>query len=189
MARTPKATDTAAQAHKRDVDQQKREDGALAVGDQENNGPTAAELIKDNPKVFGEDEGVAGEAEEKTPRERQMQGNIGLTADEEHAARNNGETLNEAAKTEGRQIAIHDRVILTTATPIGGQTDNPAYVIGFNPINGLPNLRLENIDGSMGRPQEFGGVPQGAAKEERGPFWRYAEEFAHKASDKADDKE
>jgi hypothetical protein len=186
MAR--KATDTAAQMRKADVEQQKREQGSLQVGDHEENTPSASELIKDHPEIFGKEEGEPGKAEDKTPQERQLSGNIGLTADQKHAAMNDGTPLNKAAKVEGKEIALGDRVILTTATPIGGQTDNAAHVIGFNPINGLPNLRLEHLDGGQGRPQEFGGVPYGAPNEERGPFFRWAEDFAKKSNDKAEDK-
>lgn len=189
MAR--KATDTAAQMRKADVDQQKREAGSLAVGDQAENTPPASDLIKDNPKIFGEAEGVAGKAEDKTPQERQLAGNIGLTADQQHAAMNDGTPLNKPANIADapRQPDLGDRVILTTATPIGGQTDNPCHIIGFASITGLPNLRLELIDGSQGRPQEFGGVPYGKASEERGPFWRYAEDFAPKKTSDKDDAE
>lgn len=189
MARTPKATDTAAQMRRADVDEQKREAGSLAVGNQAERTPSATELIEDHPEIFGEKEGEAGKAERKTPQERQLSGNIGLTADQKHAALNDGKPLNKAAEFEGRTPELGDRVILTTATPIGGSTDNPAHVIGYNPINGNPNLRLEYLDGGRGRPLEFGGVPYGAASEERGPYFRWAEDFSPKKTSDKDKNE
>lgn len=147
--------------------------------------PTA-QVVEENPKVFGAAEAKGGK-DRKTPLERQTNFST-LTADQQHAAENRGKPLHKPAKSEGKQIELGDRVIVTTATPIGGQTDNAFHVIGFNP-QGLPNLRMELLDGGRSRPIEFGGVPQGAPNEERGPFWRWPEEFApKKASDKTADK-
>jgi len=149
-------------------------------------GKSTSELVEENPKIFGEAEAKSG-TDRKTPLERQTNFAT-LTADQRNAAENKGKPLHKPAKTEGQQIELGDRVIVTTATPIGGQTDNAFHVIGFNP-QGLPNLRMELLDGGMGRPIEFGGVPQGAPREERGPYWRWPEEFAAKKSnDKSADK-
>lgn len=141
------------------------------------NNAAAADVVKDNPDVFGKAEGEAGDR--KTPLERQT-GFAQMTADQRHAVENGGKPMNEPAKTEGEQIELGDRVMLVTATPIGGQTVNPAHVIGFNSDTGLPNLRLELIDGGAQRPQEFGGVPQNEAREERGPYWKWPADFAAK---------
>ncbi len=131
---------------------------------------SAADVVEKNPKVFGEAEGKA--SDRKTPLERQT-GFAALTADQQHAVENKGKPLNKAAKTEGGQIELGDRVMLHTATPYGGQTVNPAHVIGFNANTGNPNLRMELVDGGRALPQEFGNVPQNAAQEERGNFWRW----------------
>lgn len=145
---------------------------------------STADVVEENPKIFGAAEGAAGDR--KTPLERQT-GFATLTADQQHAVDNGGKPLNKAAKTEGQQIELGDRVMLVTATPIGGQTINPAHVIGFNPNTGLPNLRLELTDGGRSGNLEYGGVPQNAAQEERGNYWKWPEDFAAKP-EKADEK-
>lgn len=147
-----------------------------------------ADIVGDDPEVFGGSEGKANDR--KTPLERQT-GFATLTADQQHAVDNGGEPRNKAAKTEGQQIELGDRVMLVTATPIGGQTVNPAHVIGFNPNTGLPNLRLELTDGARSGNLEYGGVPQNAAQEERGNYWKWPADFAAKddgKTEKADDK-
>lgn len=126
------------------------------------------EIAEANPKIFGNEASKPGDV--KTARDRQP--DAMMTADQRHAVENKGKPLNKAAKTEDGQIELGDRVMLHTATPIGGQTINPAFVIGFTD-QGLPNLRLELLDGAMSRPMEFGGVPQNTAREERGPFWTW----------------
>lgn len=140
----------------------------------------AADVVEKNPKVFGAAEGdKSGKPQRKSPLERQP-GFDQMTADQRHAVEHKGAPLNKAAKTEGDQLELGDRVMLVTATPIGGQTVNPAFVIGFNSETGLPNLRLELIDGAASRPQEFGGVPQNEPREERGPCWKWPADFAPK---------
>ncbi len=156
------------------AEQRKADEAAAGRAEQTQ---STSELVEKNPKVFGEAEAKSG-TDRKTPLERQTNFAT-LTADQQHAAENNGKPLHKAAKTEGKQIEMGDRVIVTTATPIGGQTDNAFHVIGFNP-QGLPNLRMELLDGGRQRPIELGGVPQGAPREERGPYWRWPEEFAKK---------
>lgn len=126
------------------------------------------ELAEANPKIFGNEKSKPGDV--KTARDRQPDG--AMTADQRHAVENKGKPLNKPAKTEDGQIELGDRVMLHTATPIGGQTVNPAFVIGFND-RGQANLRLELTDGGRSRAQEFGGVPQNEAQEERGPFWTW----------------
>lgn len=145
------------------------------------NNAAAADVVEKNPKVFGNAEGKAGDR--KLPLERQT-GFDQMTADQRHAVENGGKPLNKAAKTEGDQIELGDRVILHTATPIGGQLDHEAHVIGFNSDTGLPNLRLALSDGAAARRQEFGGVPQNEPREERGPYWKWPADFAAKKSDK-----
>ena len=149
---------------------------AAAAGRAEQ-GKSTADIVEDNPKVFGEEEGKAGD--KKLPLERQANF-ANITADQQHAVENKGKPLNKAAKTEGRQIELGDRVMITTATPIGGQTVNEAHVIGFNATSGNPNLRLALSDGGRSRATEFGNVPQNAAHEERGPFWQFPEAFEKK---------
>ena len=129
-----------------------------------------SDVVGNNPKVFGNAEAKGNDR--KTPLERQPAFSQ-LTADQQHAVKHGGKPLNKPAKTEGRKIELGDRVLLHTANPIGGQTTNAAFVIGFNPNNGQPNLRLELADGARSRPLEFGGVPQNKAQEERGPFWTW----------------
>lgn len=149
----------------------------------ENNAATS-DVVEKNPKVFGTAEGdKSGKPQQKTPLERQT-GFDRMTADQQHAVENKGAPLNKPAKTEGRQIELGDRVILHTPNPIGGQLDNPAFVIGFNSDTGRPNLRLELTDGAAARPVEFGGVAQNQGDNPTDPYWRFPEEFAAKKSDK-----
>ncbi len=141
------------------------------------NNAAASDVVEENPDVFGKAEGKAGDR--KTPLERQT-GFDRMTADQQHAVENGGKPLNKAMKSEGKQIELGDRVILHTPNPIGGQLDNPAHVIGFNPDNGRPNLRLELTDGGAARPVEFGGVAQNAGDTVNDPYWRWPEDFAKK---------
>jgi hypothetical protein len=163
-----KATDEAAQRRKASSEDQAKAAGPLSVRDDVEDTPTASELIEKKPEVFGEN------------LEHQFDTST-VTADQ-RAMVEDGKPKNEPAKVaDGREPKVGERVILTTATPIGGQTDNGATIIGFNPINGNANLRLEFTDGGRARGganAEYGGVPYGAAQEERGSFWRYPEDFA-----------
>lgn len=148
-----------------------------AAADRAEQGKSTADVVEENPKVFGEAEAKGDD--KKLPLERQTDF-ANITADQQHAVENKGKPLNKAAKTEGRQIELGDRVMITTATPIGGQTVNEAHVIGFNATSGNPNLRLALSDGGRSRATEFGNVPQNAAQEERGPFWQFPEAFEKK---------
>ncbi len=171
--RKPKATDTAAQIKAADVDLQKQEQSSTDVGNQVEETPSPTELIRDNPDIFGEETTTEEDStnEDVTPQDRRPETN-GLTSDE-IAAATDGEPNNEPAKTTGKQIAIGSRVMLTTANPIGGQTTNPAFVVGFNAVNGKANLRLELTDGGRAKAVDFGGVPQDKADEERGAYWEW----------------
>lgn len=127
--------------------------------------PSAEEIIADGDKngVFGDNP------------ERQFTGSM-LTADQEAVARGD-DPVHKPTKVDGdREPKIGERILLHTATPIGGQTVNPAIIIGFTP-RGLVNARLEFLDGGRANPagQEYGGLPYGAAQEERGSFWSYPE--------------
>lgn len=167
-----KPTDKAAQQRKASSEDQAKAAGPLSVRDDVQDTPTAAEIIADDQKgIFGDNP------------ERQFQ-NVGLTADQQAVA-NGDDPVHKPAEVEGGTPAVGDRVILTTATPIGGQTDNPGLIIGFSPT-GNANIRLENLDGARGRAsaQEYGNVPYGVAQEERGNFWRRPEDFAHKEPSK-----
>jgi hypothetical protein len=165
-----KPTDKAAQQRKASADQQAQETGPLGIRDDVEDTPTASEIIADDQnKVFGDNP------------ERQFQNEL-LTSDQQAVAKGD-EPVHKPAENAPD---VGARVILTTASPIGGQTDNPAIVIGYAPNSGNPNLRLENLDGGRGRPLEFGNVPYGEASEERGPFYRLPEDFA--AKEKSDSK-
>lgn len=182
MAKRPKQpTDVAAQMQKASADDQKVAAGSTTrANDTKADTPTPSELVAKHPEVFGEEtaSGTKATDDRKTPQDRQVE-TANLTVDQ-RAAATDGKPKNEPAKTEGQQIEMGDRVMLHTATPIGGQTVNPAHVIGFNAITGRPNLRVEHLDGAVGRPLEFGGVPQDEAQEERGPFWTWPERSASK---------
>lgn len=166
-----KATDEAARQRKASSQDQAAAAGPLSVRDDVQDTPTAAELIEKKPEVFGGDN-----------LDRQFE-TSNVTADQRSMVET-GKPANKPAKIEGsKQPKVGDRVMLTTSTPIGGQTTNPALVIGFSPVTGNANLRLENLDGGRGRGgavAEYGNIPYGAAQEERGSFWNYAEDFAAK---------
>ena len=163
MARTPKSTDTAAQVRKTDADNQKVQDGSLAVGNQPERTPTATELARDMPEVFGAEKGSENALDDKlTPLDRQIDTGL-LTTDEKAAAGIAGIEGNPPTKDkDGNDIPIHTRVMVHTPNPIGGQLVNPGYVIGYGP-NGI-NVRLELTDGSQARPLEFGGLKQDAGE-------------------------
>lgn len=171
MATKPKnASDEAAQQKKASTDQQAREVGSLGIRDDVEDTKTASELIEEKPEVFGADRGNQFETSNVTADQRAMV--------------EDGKPVHEPAKVDGDRVpAVGERVILTTATPIGGQTDNAGTIIGFTP-QGKANIRLEFLDGGRANPvgNEFGGVPYGKADEERGSFWQYPEAFA--AADK-----
>ncbi len=166
-----KATDEAARQRKASSQDQAAAAGPLSVRDDVEDTPTAAELIEKKPEVFGGDN-----------LDRQFE-TSSVTADQ-RAMVETGKPANKPAKIEGsKQPKVGDRVMLTTATPIGGQTDNPGLIIGFTSTTGNANIRLENLDGARGRggaDAEYGGVPYGKAQEERGNFWRWPEDFAAK---------
>lgn len=163
---TKNASDEAAQRRKASADDQAKAAGSTTIRDDVEDTPTASEIIADDKnKVFGDNP------------ERQFQ-NAKLTSDQ-MAVANGDDPVHKPAEIEGGRVpAIGERVILTTATPIGGQTDNAGLIIGFTG-EGKANIRLEFLDGGRANPvgNEFGGVPYGKADEERGEFWRYPEDF------------
>jgi len=166
--RKPKSTDTAAQIKAADVELQKQDQTSTDVGNQEERTPTATELAADHPEIFGEETTTEEDStnEEIVPQDRRPETAF-ATTDEVHAAQE-GEPLNEPADKDAK---IGQRVMITTANPIGGQTTNPGFIVGFNAVNGKANIRLELTDGGRARPIDFGGVPKDAADEERGAFY------------------
>lgn len=163
---TKNASDEAAQRRKASADDQARAAGPLGIRDDVEDTPTAAEIIADDKnKVFGDNP------------ERQFTG-AKLTADQQAVA-NGEEPVHKPTELEGGRVpAVGERVMLVTATPIGGQTTNASIIIGFSPT-GNANLRLEFLDGGRANPagQEYGNVPYKAAQEERGSYWLYPEDF------------
>jgi len=186
--RKPKSTDTAARIKANDVDLQKQEQSSTDVGNQVERTPTATELASANPEVFGEPTSTEEDStnEEIVPQDRRPETSF-VTSDERNAAEN-GEPLHEPADKGAK---IGQRVMLHTANPIGGQTVNPGFIVGFNAVNGKAAIRLELTDGARAKPVDFGGVPKDAADEERGAFYTLPAEdaAAAEAKEKASAKE